>query len=258
MLSTPEATASSTPYWMIGLSTSGSISFGCALVAGRKRVPRPAAGNTALRMRLSTSPLPWMERHPAHRTSGVRRYGIGFSDHARPRLTCAIISKTCGPASATAAWTRMPNWSSSRRSRRAARLIPELEGLKREQNTAGDEVARAKRQGLDASAIFAANKARGQQIRQLEIQLDKVEQQRIRAADDAPEPAARERAGRAPPRQTTRKCGGTASRRRSTSSRGRTGRSVRRSASSTSSGRRRCPARASRCCWARAPGSRAR
>src|SRR6186997_43470 len=34
---------------MIGLSTSGSISLGCALVAGRKRVPRPAAGKTALR-----------------------------------------------------------------------------------------------------------------------------------------------------------------------------------------------------------------
>ena len=49
MLSTPEATASSTPYWMVGLSTRGSISFGCALVAGRKRVPRPAAGKTALR-----------------------------------------------------------------------------------------------------------------------------------------------------------------------------------------------------------------
>jgi seryl-tRNA synthetase len=29
------------------------------------------------------------------------------------------------------------------------RLIPELEGLKREQNAAGEEVARAKRQGLD-------------------------------------------------------------------------------------------------------------
>jgi len=61
---------------------------------------------------------------------------------------------------------------------RRRRLIPELEGLKREQNTAGDEVARAKRQGLDASSIFAANKARAQQIRQLEIQVDQVEQQR--------------------------------------------------------------------------------
>src|SRR5437762_11145509 len=49
MLSTPDATASSTPYWMIGLSTRGSISLGWALVAGRKRVPSPAAGKTALR-----------------------------------------------------------------------------------------------------------------------------------------------------------------------------------------------------------------
>ena len=61
---------------------------------------------------------------------------------------------------------------------RRRRLIPEVEGLKREQNAAGDEVARAKRQGQDASGIFAANKARAQQIRQLEIQVDQVEQQR--------------------------------------------------------------------------------
>jgi seryl-tRNA synthetase len=61
---------------------------------------------------------------------------------------------------------------------RRRRLIPELEGLKREQNAAGDEIARAKRQGRDAAPIFAANKARSQQIRQLEIQLDQVEQQR--------------------------------------------------------------------------------
>src|SRR5512146_2939725 len=51
--SQPEAMASSTPYWMIGLSTRGSISFGCALVAGRNRVPQPAAGKTALRTRMS-------------------------------------------------------------------------------------------------------------------------------------------------------------------------------------------------------------
>ena len=58
------------------------------------------------------------------------------------------------------------------------RLIPEIEGLKREQNTAAEEVARAKRQGIDASPIFAANKARGQQIKQLETELDGIEQQR--------------------------------------------------------------------------------
>ncbi len=34
---------------------------------------------------------------------------------------------------------------------RRRRILPELEGLKREQNTSGDEVARAKRQGLDTS-----------------------------------------------------------------------------------------------------------
>src|SRR6516164_401083 len=35
---------------MRGLSTMVSISFGIALVAGRTRVPRPATGNTALRI----------------------------------------------------------------------------------------------------------------------------------------------------------------------------------------------------------------
>ena len=61
---------------------------------------------------------------------------------------------------------------------RRRRLIPEIEGLKRDQNAAGDEVARAKRQGQDATPLFAASKARAQQIRQLEIQLDQTEHQR--------------------------------------------------------------------------------
>src|SRR5438094_4631406 len=53
----PDATASSTTYWIVGLSTSGSISFGWALVAGKNRVPRPAAGNTALRTFGIISPI---------------------------------------------------------------------------------------------------------------------------------------------------------------------------------------------------------
>jgi len=61
---------------------------------------------------------------------------------------------------------------------RRRRLIPEMEGLKREQNAAGDEVARVKRQGQDASHLFAASKVRGQQIRQLEMQLEQTEAQR--------------------------------------------------------------------------------
>src|SRR4029077_7400445 len=44
----PAAAASSTAYWISGLSTTGSISFGLALVTGRKRLPSPATGNTAL------------------------------------------------------------------------------------------------------------------------------------------------------------------------------------------------------------------
>ncbi len=58
------------------------------------------------------------------------------------------------------------------------RLIPQIEGLKREQNTSGDEVARAKRQGKDASHLFEANKVRGQKIKQLEVELDSAERQR--------------------------------------------------------------------------------
>jgi len=58
------------------------------------------------------------------------------------------------------------------------RLIPQIEGLKREQNTSGDEVARAKRQGKDTTAIQEANRTRAQQIKQLSVQLDSVEHQR--------------------------------------------------------------------------------
>ena len=43
----PDFTASSTIYWIAGLSTIGSISFGIALVAGKTLVPSPAAGITA-------------------------------------------------------------------------------------------------------------------------------------------------------------------------------------------------------------------
>ena len=61
------------------------------------------------------------------------------------------------------------------------RLIPELEGLKRQQNTSGDEIARAKRQGKDTSDIQEANRARAAQIKQLGVQLDSTEHQRNQA-----------------------------------------------------------------------------
>ena len=61
---------------------------------------------------------------------------------------------------------------------RRRRLLPELEGLKREQNTAGDEVARAKRQGLDTSKIQEASRQRAQEIKQKNVELELVEQRR--------------------------------------------------------------------------------
>jgi seryl-tRNA synthetase len=60
--------------------------------------------------------------------------------------------------------------------RRAA--IVEVEGLKRQQNKSGEEIARAKKEGRDPSAVFAANRERGQQIKQLETDLDAIDQQR--------------------------------------------------------------------------------
>ncbi len=58
------------------------------------------------------------------------------------------------------------------------RAIPELEALKRAQNDGSAEVARAKKQGLDASHLFAASKARGTQIKALEVALETVEARR--------------------------------------------------------------------------------
>jgi seryl-tRNA synthetase len=60
------------------------------------------------------------------------------------------------------------------------RLIPEIEGLKRQQNASGDEIARARRQGRhdEATALQEAGKQRAAQIKQLGFQLDSVEHQR--------------------------------------------------------------------------------
>ena len=66
------------------------------------------------------------------------------------------------------------------------RLIPEIEGLKREQNASADQVAKAKRQGEDASHLFEANKARGQKVKQLEVELDSVDRQRTMLLEGLP------------------------------------------------------------------------
>jgi seryl-tRNA synthetase len=58
------------------------------------------------------------------------------------------------------------------------RLIPQVEHLKREQNTSSEAVALAKREGRDPTAIFAENKARGQRIKEFEAELAEVERRR--------------------------------------------------------------------------------
>ncbi len=63
---------------------------------------------------------------------------------------------------------------------RRRRILPEIEGLKREQNAAGDEVARAKRQGLDIAKIQQGSRERATQIKQLGVELDAVEHRRTR------------------------------------------------------------------------------
>jgi seryl-tRNA synthetase len=57
-------------------------------------------------------------------------------------------------------------------------LIGEVEALKREQNASGEEVARLKRQGQDASGVFEANRQRGQRIKELDAQLQTLEEPR--------------------------------------------------------------------------------
>ena len=66
------------------------------------------------------------------------------------------------------------------------RLVQQVETLKREQNASGGEVAKAKKQGLDASHLFETNKARGQHIKQLEAELEPAERRRLAVLETLP------------------------------------------------------------------------
>src|SRR5919109_1659029 len=57
-------------------------------------------------------------------------------------------------------------------------LIVEVETLKREQNVSGEEVARLKRLGQDASPLFQANRERAQRIKQLDAELERLHGER--------------------------------------------------------------------------------
>ena len=58
------------------------------------------------------------------------------------------------------------------------RLIPELEGLKREQNAAGEDAARAKREGRDITSIQETSRQRGARVKDVAAELDAIEARR--------------------------------------------------------------------------------
>ena len=138
------------------------------------------------------------------------------------------------------------------------RAIPELEGLKRQQNTSGDEIARAKRQGHDTTAILEAGKQRSQQIKQLGIQLDSVEHQRTQALLQLPNlPHESVPVGKSSADNPEVRREGTP-RAFEFEPQAALGSRHRRSGLSTSSAPRKLPARASRSCAARALDSSVR
>jgi len=48
-------------YWIIGLSTIGSISLGIAFVAGNICIPKPATGITAFKLIIFRATSKWLE-----------------------------------------------------------------------------------------------------------------------------------------------------------------------------------------------------
>src|SRR5215213_1310900 len=103
---------------MTGLSTRTSISFGCALVAGRKRVPRPAAGKTAFLI------------EPLMASSYTMNDAPDMIDPACLRDNLDAVRSALGNRGMD--FTRELEELAALEARRR-RLLPELEGLKRAQ-----------------------------------------------------------------------------------------------------------------------------
>src|SRR5262245_58982115 len=159
--SSPEETASSTTYWMIGLSTSGSISFGCALVAGRKRVPRPAAGNTALRTRGRTN---------SDRSTGYTR--APFTPMLDPRFVAEnkerVLEALAQRGQSLEQGGGAERWPVDGERRKA---LQQVEELRHRQRKAGEESARLGREKQDTSALRAEMKGVADEIKSLEERL---------------------------------------------------------------------------------------
>jgi seryl-tRNA synthetase len=88
-------------------------------------------------------------------------------DEVRTRLEAR------GDASVKAALARLQTLDQARR-----RVLPAVEGVKRDRNQAGEQIARAKRAGEDATALLEANKKRAEEIKTMEAELATVEEER--------------------------------------------------------------------------------
>src|SRR6185436_9410687 len=104
---------------MTGLSTRTSISFGWALVAGRNRVPSPAAGKTAVRT-AGMSPIVTQvqsERaRPGFVARAFRRRSRDVTEaRCQPRYRAAIARGAGGGAAAPAARGRRAETRAERR-----------------------------------------------------------------------------------------------------------------------------------------------
>src|SRR5437773_1571708 len=173
MLVRPAATASSITYWMMGLSTRGSISLGWALVAGRKRVPRPAAGNTALRTQGFIGCGPSSGDASTGAPSACGRLAGCVLDLRwvveNPEAVKAMLAdrgQTLDPAAGDP-------WALDR-DRRS--LLQRVEQLRHRQRLAGEEIARRGRQGEDAAGLKAEMKGVAEEIKGLEARLAEVEE----------------------------------------------------------------------------------
>ncbi|HEY8549676.1 MAG TPA: serine--tRNA ligase [Vicinamibacterales bacterium] len=58
------------------------------------------------------------------------------------------------------------------------RLLPRLENLKAERNKAGEQIAQTKRAGGDATALLEANRARAEEIKALDAEMEGIERDR--------------------------------------------------------------------------------
>jgi len=75
---------------------------------------------------------------------------------------------------------------------RRRQMLPEVEGLRREQNAAGEAVAKARRKGEDTTQLQEVNRERATRVRALEAELETVEAlrtQRLLTIPNLPHPS---------------------------------------------------------------------